>query len=102
MRRPSSTQSLSTAWKKKRDFSRRKRIISGVTGNSYRQDDFCAKYNYLYKPPSNIVLAIVMGSKWKPVKQKCTKFRCDTDEGESLEFEVCIKNGKNVQCKKVK
>ena len=36
---------------------------------------------------------------WKPLRKKCTKIKCKTDEGESMEFEICIKKGKFVECK---
>jgi len=41
------------------------------------------------------------GGKWKPVKERCTKFRCETDDGESIEFKVCLKKGKFKHCKGV-
>jgi len=36
---------------------------------------------------------------WKPVKQKCAKFRCETDDGESIEFQICLKNSRFKKCK---
>lgn len=38
----------------------------------------------------------------KKKRSKCTKIKCETNDGDSMEFDICIKNGKAKNCKKVR
>lgn len=42
--------------------------------------------------------------RWRKVDKptRCTNILCETDDGESMDFKICIKNGKRARWKKVK